>query len=378
MKIECKSVRSGYDRQTCWVQTRAAYVPGLNKAVMTTQKLRLSGSDIFYAIHSMHRDSDDGAWSEPVEQQSFLRRDQGDGAYFYVSDFWPKWHRASGTILGTGHTPLYRNDELCSESYRRTPAYAVYNLETDTWNDWKFAELPDEPLFFNCGAGCTQRLDLANGDILLPVYCRNPVGYGSGQGITHSVVVIRFSYDGQTLTYREHGNFMFVDRVRGLCEPSLAMAGGRYFLTLRNDEKAYLAVSDDGLNFSDPVPWCFDDNREIGSYNTQQHWVTFGEQLFLVYTRKGLGNDHVFRHRAPLVIAELDQQNLCLIKESEQIVVPERGARLGNFGVTEVAENKAWVVVSEWMQGLQGTSGNPAELEKYGSENTIFIAELDC
>ncbi len=87
-------------------------------------------------------------------------------------------------------------------------------------------------------------------------------------------------------------------------------------------------------------------------------------RLFLVYTRRGLNNDHVFRHRAPLIMAEFDEENLCLIKESEMIIVPERGARLGNFGVTPVSDSESWVIVSEWMQGIQG--GN----------NTFFISKL--
>ena len=32
------------------------------------------------------------------------------------------------------------------------------------------------------------------------------------------------------------------------------------------------------------------------------------DKLFLIYTRRGLNNDHVFRHRAPLVMAEFDEE----------------------------------------------------------------------
>ena len=39
--------------------------------------------------------------------------------------------------------------------------------------------------------------------------------------------------------------------------------------------------------------WRFDDGSPLGSYNTQQHWVTVGGGLFLVYTRKGADNDHI-------------------------------------------------------------------------------------
>ena len=100
------------------------------------------------------------------------------------------------------------------------------------------------------------------------------------------------------------------------------------------------------------------------NYNTQQHWMTVGDELYLVYTRRGADNDHVFRHRAPLFAARVE--NMRLVKESEFVVVPERGARLGNFGVTNFDDNTAVVMAAEWMQ--------PAGCEKYGSDNSIFLS----
>lgn len=89
---------------------------------------------------------------------------------------------------------------------------------------------------------------------------------------------------------------------------------------------------------------------------TQQHWVTHSDGLFLVYTRETEDNAHVFRHRAPLFIAEVDPERLCLIRSSERVLVPERGARLCNFGVVNVNERETWVTVAEWMQN-GGVSG---------------------
>jgi len=63
----------------------------------------------------------------------------------------------------------------------------------------------------------------------------------------------------------------------------------------------------DGLHFDPPKPWKFDDGADLGSYNTQAHWAQHGDKLYLVYTRKGAKNDHVFRHRAPLFMAEVDR-----------------------------------------------------------------------
>jgi hypothetical protein len=153
-----------------------------------------------------------------------------------------------------------------------------------------------------------------------------------------------------------------------LHEPSLTKFNGTYFLTIRNDERGFVTRSPDGLHFDPIKVWQFDDGTELGNYNTQQHWVTHSEGLFLVYTRRGANNDHVFRHRAPLFMAEVDPERLCVIRSTEQILVPERGARLGNFGVTEVSSDETWVTVSEWMQ--------PEGVDQYGSDGSVYVARI--
>src|SRR5690606_23391275 len=135
--------------------------------------------------------------------------------------------------------------------------------------------------------------------------------------------------------------------------------GGTYFLTLRNDEAGHVATSADGRAFGPPAPWTFDDGAPLGNYNTQQHWVTRADGLYLAYTRRGADNDHVFRHRAPLFIARVDPQKLRVIRATERVLVPNRGARLGNFGVTEVGPGETWVTVTEWMQGPSPHQFNP-------------------
>ena len=372
--IELQTVSTGYDRETCWVQTRAGVIPP-DRAVITTQKLRLTGSDIFYAIHSAQSTDFGRTWPDFVEQHAFRPRPRSDGSYFYVSDFWPKWHAASGTLLGTGHAPLYRNDELVSTPYARSPAYSVYDATAGEWRDWRFLDLPDTP-FYNSGAGCAQRVDLSDGTVLLPIYFRGLDEAGRGWKGCSSVTVLRCGFDGTTLRYIEHGSVLSVPVPRGLGEPSLAHFDGRFFLTLRNDERGYIAASTDGLHFAEPKPWTFDNGQELGSYNTQQHWTTHSDGLFLVYTRRGADNDHVFRHRAPLFMAQVDPDRLCVLRDTERIVVPERGARLGNFGTTPASADESWVVVSEWMQTNPPNPFDSTVCERYGSSNAIFLARI--
>jgi len=215
------------------------------------------------------------------------------------------------------------------------------------------------------GAGSTQRVDLSDGTILLPVYGRPR---SDNKKACNYAAVLRCGFDGQTLDYMEHGDLLTVDEPRGFCEPSLTRYQERFFLTLRNDVRGYVATSADGLHFDEPRPWTFDDGTELGNYNTQQHWLTHADGLFLVYTRRGLNNDNAFRHRAPLMAAQVDPERLCVLRETERELVPNRGARLGNFGICNVSPQESWVVVSEWMQ--------PTGCEQYGSDNTIWRVRI--
>jgi len=251
----------------------------------------------------------------------------------------------------------------------RETSYSVYDPRERSWTPWTTLKMPDQVQFQNAGAGSTQRVDRPNGDILLPIY------FKSREAKTYRSTVVRATFDGQLLSYAEHGSELTVDRGRGLYEPSLARYGKRYYLTLRNDSAGYVAVSEDGLSFASPEPWRWDDGAELGNYNTQQHWVTHSGGLFLVYTRKGANNDHVFRHRAPLFIAQVDPQKLRVIRRTERVLVPERGARLGNFAVTEVNEHETWVTVAEGMQARGPQIVIPPD-NKYGADNSVYVARI--
>ncbi len=359
-----------FDGEKCWSHPRAGIVPGLGKdelpkVVMTMNSLDLAGSDVFRGMFGLETNNLSETWTEPVELETLKPRFEiidGVERPVAVSDFWPGWHRASQKLLGTGHTVVYTPNWKVVQPRPRHTSYSVYNAETGNWGNWKKLQMPADDKFYNSGAGCAQRFDLEDGSILLPISFRPP-------GKNSHITVCRCSFNGEELNYLEHGTELKIDNdTRGLHEPSLTRFNGVYFLTIRNDEKGFVARSKDGLHFENYVPWTFDDGSDLGNYNTQQHWVTHSEGLFLVYTRRGANNDHVFRHRAPLFMAQVDPEKLCVIRETEQVLVPERGARLGNFGVTDVSENETWVTVSEWMQ--------PHGVEKYGSDGSVFIARI--
>lgn len=136
-------------------------------------------------------------------------------------------------------------------------------------------------------------------------------------------------------------------------------------MTLRSDEYGMFAESEDGLAYSKPIKWAWADGIPIGNANTQQHWVPIGDRLYLAYTRVTPTNGHVFRNRAPIFIAEFDPARHCLLRETEQAVVPERGARLGNFVVSPGRAGESWLVTAEWMQ--------PKGCERRGSDNSLWL-----
>lgn len=303
-------------------------------------------------------------WSNLKPSETLIRRNIGNDMEIAMCDATPMYHKKTGKILLLGHHASYLNDRLYKQNPRHT-VYAVYNEEKEDFDAFQFLEMPrdENETYYNSGNGCGQSLELENGELLIPFYHKPKTS-----NLFQSSVA-RCSFDGETLQVLEIGNALALDVPRGLYEPSIIYHQGVYLLTLRNDLSGYVTKGTDGLHYGKPTELVFDDGQNVGNYNTQQHWLTLGKKLYLVYTRKGANNDHVARHRAPLFIAEFDAQRMCLMKETEQIVVPERGARLGNFGCHSLDDGKtAFVFAAEWMQ--------PIGCEKYGSDNSIFIAKL--
>jgi hypothetical protein len=378
LDVQLSVVAKGFDGKKCWVHVRGDFISD-DSIVLTGQKLSVDGQDLFQAIHSTRSDDRGTTWTPLTSQNGFAPNILDDESKIIISDFYPKFHKGTQTLLGTGHSVMYKKKQKHSyPHFQRRPVYAVYDLAKDSWRQWRAIELPkeDEPLFYNCGSGSVQRWDNSDGTVFLPIYCKPKKGNTGEVSNQHEVCVLKCAFDGAELRLLEYGNFLSVDAPRGLGEPSIIQFKDHFYLTLRNDEKGYVAFGEDGVNFSKPIPWRFEDGAEIGNYNTQQHWLTLNDKLFLVYTRKGLQNNHVFRHRAPLMITEFDPERLCLLKETETIVVPERGARLGNFGVINRSNKEAFVIVSEWMQGLNGSLNDIPELLRRGADNSIFLAKL--
>lgn len=372
-KIVPRVLTEGYDRQTCWVQARAGIMPD-GKVVLTLQKLTLTGSDIFDTIYSMTSSDGGKTFSLPAREPMLSRREVESGQVRCPSDATPQWHAVSGKLLLIAHTALYdRIDDGKSLklAHRYDPGfvYAVYDERPARFGELKTVEFPPNDPIKIVSTGCVQRWDLPDGRILVPLSNRPDVSTAA-----RDTVVVLCSFDGKTIKRIQSGQPVSKRVARGLYEPSLVGFKDKYYLTMRNDEKGYVAVSSDGLNYSEPVAWCWENGEEIGNYNTQQHWVRGGGKLYLVYTRRAENNGHVFRHRAPLFIAEVDPGGPNLIRRTERIVVPEHGARLGNFGITHLDDSESWVVVTEWMQSSGAQSW--LKCENHGANNRLWLSRL--
>ncbi len=327
-----------------WFQPRPAAIPmdGANQksqVIMTVQKIL--GSDYFTGLETLSSFDMGKTWSKPMAYPEHAWRD-GKPHKIGVCDFTLAWHEPTKTILGIGHTVRYTKKGFAGFGYQRDTVWSSYNPKTGKWTPWKILEFPvteDNRYYFNGVHG--QWLVKNDGTLLVPVYFVGPK-----KGFMLTGAVAHLKYDGKEMSVLELGKELTHSVKRGLYEKSITWYQGKYYMTMRNDLKGYVAVSSDGMNFGPIKAWTFDDGHDLGSYNTQQKWVTHEKGLFLVYTRRGADNDHIPRNRAPLFIAEVDSEKLHVIRSSEKVAVPERGEMLGNFDATTISESETWITVA--------------------------------
>jgi lysophospholipase L1-like esterase len=356
------------DGRFLWYHPRAAAIPGAGKegtpgVLMTLQK-HLRTSDHYSGLSTLRSDDLGRTWSgpEPVAELDWVR--EAGGVDVAVADVTPMWHPRTGRVLAVGAQVRYSasGEQLDDQPRANQTAYATFDPGPGRWTRWRRVEMPADEIFHCARSACAQFVVEPDGSVLLPFYVAK-----SADG-PYGVTVVRCDFDGERLTYREHGDILTLDVERGLYEPSLIRVGGRYFLTIRNDLTGYVTAGDDGLHYRPVKEWRFDDGGELGSYNTQQHWLARGDGLFLVYTRRGAGNDHIMRHRAPLFMAQVDPKRLRVIRATERVVVPERGAELGNFGAAAIDDRESWVTVAEGVWD--------DEARRRGAKGAVFVARI--
>jgi hypothetical protein len=362
--IDLRTILTHDDGKFLWFHPRAAVIPDSGGRVVMTLQKHLHKSDFYSGVYVMESDDFGETWTDPELPEALDWRMESEDVAVAVCDVTPGWHAPTKKLLALGAKVRYRDGkQLYDVPQSRAGAYSAFDPETDAWQEWKFLDVPDpEGAFFLVTVGCAQWLVEEDGTVLVPIYFRDK------DAQQNKVTVVRYAFDGTTMTYIEHGDDLELPVTRGLVEPSLAKLGDHYYMTLRNDEKGYVTRGTDGLHWDAIQPWTFEDGEELGSYNTQQHWVTRGDKLFLVYTRRGADNDHIMRHRAPLFMARVDRESLHVMRNTERVVIPERGATLGNFGVCQLGPGESWVTVSEGVWN--------DEARKRGATGATYIARI--
>lgn len=355
----------------CWFHPRTAAVPraganGQPAVVMTIQK-ELAESDFYSGLYYMRTDDMGRNWRGPIEIPELVWRYDHNDVVIAVADVTPGYHAPTGKVIAIGAQVRYSSSGEQLEDVPRAhqTAYAVYDPAADKWSGWQVIEMPGSEEFNFARNACGQWLVEEDGALLIPFY------HGPRAKCARATTVFRCAFDGSTITVLEAGSPLQLNVVRGLTEPSIIHYNNRYFLTMRNDEKGYVSVSDDGLQYVPPRPSLFDDGSELGSYNTQQHWLAHSDGLFLCYTRRGANNDHIPRNRAPLFIAQVDPQQLHVIRATEQVLIPERGLMLGNFGASPITADESWVTDSEYLCLKHGYIPTAA-----GGNGSTFVARV--
>lgn len=357
-----------------WFHPRVTTIPNADvtqspTVLMTLQKL-LPVSDYFSGLSTMQFSTGSQQWDKlkTPDQLGWQKDKDSPNVDIAVADVTPGWHPATKKVIAIGaHVRYSKNGHQLNDKKRaHQTAFTVYDPQTQKWTSWKLLEMPADKKFDYARSACSQWLVEPDGSVLLAFY------HGDSSTKPFSITVVRFTFNGTELKYKEQGNELKLNVVRGLVEPSLIKFQNKYYMTIRNDLKGYVSTSKDGLNFSPIKSWTFDDGKDLGSYNTQQHWIAHSDGLFLVYTRRGANNDHIIRHRAPLFIAQVDPNRLNVLRKTEKVLIPlpEQSPTFGNFGAAKISNNESWVTVGE----RRSYKGIPL---KKRISNKLYVAKIN-
>ena len=172
MKIEINKIGTDFNKERCYVHARGLIMPD-GFGIITTQKLELSGCDVFYGLEMIKTYDGGETFSDIVPCKNLTRRYFEDGTSIAMSDATPFYHKKTGKIVLTGHTVWYgKNNSILTEQRRRETPYAVYDETIGDFKPYRFIDMPDTPdrKYFSVGTGCSQICELDNGDLLIPIY----------------------------------------------------------------------------------------------------------------------------------------------------------------------------------------------------------------
>ncbi len=343
----------GRESEKTWFHPRACLIPERSRPLLLMTLQEITGSDVFHHVHCSESRDLGATWSAPQPIPGMGWRDTPDGLLEGICDVVPEYHPNTRTVIAMGHNVYYdRSERLARPSEKRWPVYIVRD-PSGRWGPVKRLSWEEPQASAMYTSNCSQRVTLPDGDILVPL------SFGALNRPHRSVCTARCSFNGSELTIRATGNSLSNAVGRGLLEPSLALHNGRYFMTIRaEDDRGYVSVSDNGLDWAAKKPWCWEDGEPLTMSTTQQRWLPHSDGPHLTYTRKDRTNANVFRWRVPIFVAKVDTKRLCLLRDTERIVFPLEGdgvnhpvlvPYLGNFHTTAINQWQSLVTTCETM-----------------------------
>ncbi len=355
-EIQTDTLVPGNSHSGLWLGPGMFFKPGdppHNFHIFISKSDRKGGDSVqrrnYFTVDSIPAKGEDfSEWWKKWEKQPFpaelTSRYDNDG-YEWVPGFTWKYHRQSDKWLGIGVLLRHKDKQLSNHLEHLEITYSVYDGNTNSFSDWKSFRINIDGQENPCVA-YGQRVDLPNGDILLPfATIKELSGWNSIRWCGAAYCV----FDGKKLKSVKVSELFTNPVPRGFVEPSMAFYNGHYFMTLRaQDGFGHVATSTDGMNWSEPQPWRWDDGTPIDMNQTMTRFISHSDGLFLVYTRITQDNDNVFRNRAPLFIARINTKTKSLFRNSEKIIFPNKGMPIGNFHVYNVSPRESWVAVPEW------------------------------
>ena len=331
-----------------WFHPRCCLVPGEKPQLLMTLQ-GISGSDFFGPVHSTVSGDLGRTWSKYAAVPPLGWEKLETGGHEAVCDVTPEYHAATQSVLALGHNVFYQTKNFSKNQPPRWPVYAVW--KDGKWGPRRKLDWDDPRGSYIYSNNCGQRVNLPDGDVMMSFT------FGV-KDKPRAVCGVRCSFDGHELKIKAVGPELTNAKGRGLLEPSLTKFDGKFYLTLRaEDERGYVAVSEDGLIYAPKKAWSWEDGAPLVMSTTQQHWLTHEKGLFLVYTRKDVYNTGVIRWRAPLWMAEVDTEKMCLIRSSERVVLPligdgvkagQKVAINGNFGVANISPTESLITDGSW------------------------------
>lgn len=329
-----------------WTHMRCTAIPqdGLPQILCTVSmdpKESPNVTDVFYDIAVSVSNDLGETWTPFASIPQYQWKTLPDGYEGMLIDPVPMYHPASGKVILFGMAQSYDSSLAKKHNY---PAYAVYDPATAAWSsDWRLFDWP--AVYGHTGSVVPYIAEDGSGTILWPINSLD------GKG---TLQVVKCAFDGTMLTYISQGSPVGNTGGNGNrsgIEPSLAEFNGEFFLTMRDDVQNRLAKSSDGITWQPAVPLQWEDGTVVaGSMNTQMHWITRPDGIYLVYTRQDASNPDVFRYRAPLWMAQVDTATLRLKKSTERVVmsITNDRAQLGNFGTANITSDLSIVSSNEW------------------------------